>query len=48
MSDEVNKHFEAIMNFINTPNRYDCPYFVIDRIENYITEILNEEANEND
>lgn len=47
MSDEVKMHFEKIMEFINSPNRCDCPYYVIDRIEAYIAEQMLREVIEN-
>lgn len=37
-ADERTKHFNKIMSFINTPNRGNCDYFIIDQIEDYIRE----------
>lgn len=35
-ADEREKVFDKIMSFINTSNRGNCDYFIIDQIENYI------------
>lgn len=35
-ADERAKVFDKIMSFINTSNRGNCDYFIIDQIENYI------------
>lgn len=37
--------FQKIMSFINTNNRGNCDYFIVDQIENYIAEQLKENKN---
>lgn len=39
-ADERAKHFDKIMSFINTSNRGNCDYFIVDQIEKYIAEQL--------
>ena len=39
-ADEREKHFDKIMSFINTSNRGNCDYFIVDQIEEYIAEQL--------
>lgn len=41
-AEEREKHFRKIMSFINTNNRGNCDYFIVDQIENYIAEQLKE------
>ena len=41
-ADEREKHFKAIMEFINTPNRGECDYFIVDQIEDYIMARMKE------
>lgn len=45
-ADERAKHFDKIMSFINTSNRGNCDYFIVDQIEKYIAEQLKEQSNE--
>lgn len=41
-AEERGKHFKAIMEFINTPNRGKCDYFIVDQIEDYIMARMRE------
>lgn len=41
-AEEREKHFKAIMEFINTPNRGECDYFIVDQIEDYIMARMRE------
>lgn len=45
-ADVVEEHFTKIMSFINTSNRGNSDYFIVDQIENYIAEQLKEQENE--
>ena len=45
-ADAIDEHFTKIMSFINTNNRGNCDYFIVDQIENYIFEQLKEQKNE--
>lgn len=42
-AEVIEKHFAKIMSFINTSNRGNSDYFIVDQIENYITEQLKEQ-----
>lgn len=39
-ADATDEHFQKIMSFISTNNRGNCDYFIVDQIENYISEQL--------
>lgn len=45
-AEVTNKHFSKIMSFINTNNRGNSDYFIVDQIENYIADQLKEQKNE--
>lgn len=42
-ADVIDEHFSKIMSFINTNNRGNSDYFIVDQIENYIAEQLKEQ-----
>ena len=44
--DAMKEHFRNILDFINTSNRGNCDYFIVDQIENYIGDYMKEENHE--
>lgn len=44
--DAMKEHFRNILDFINTSNRGNCDYFIVDQIENYIGDYMKERDDE--